>query len=69
MSYDFEKLNEELKKIFLPGTKKFKTEQKFVTFKFEFLHGARSSLLQNFADKYKQRKLSLKEKEEVDTIL
>ena len=63
VSYDFEKLNEELKKIFLPGTKKFKTEQKFVTFKFEFLHGARSSLLQNFADKYKQRKLSLKEKE------
>ena len=31
VSYDFEKLNEELKKVFLPGTKKFKTEQKFVT--------------------------------------
>ena len=63
ITYDYSKLNEELEKLFIPGTKMFKTEQKFVTYKYEFLNGTKSTILQEFATKYEQRNLSPKEKE------
>jgi hypothetical protein len=62
IKFNFDIIEEELGKIILPGKRIFSTEQKFVTYGFEGYRGDKSSVLQNFSDKYPQNELNEDEK-------
>ena len=69
IKFNFDAIEEELGKIILPGKRLFSTDQKFVTYGFEGYRGDKSSVLQNFSDKYPQNELSEDEKKILTSLL
>jgi hypothetical protein len=63
--YNFDAIEKYLGEILLPGKVKFNDHEKlkFVTFCFEGFRGNKSSVLSDFADKYKQKQLSQENKQ------
>ena len=63
--YNFDAIEKILGEILLPGKVKFNDHEKlkFVTFCFEGFRGNKSSVLSDFADKYKQKQLSQENKQ------
>ena len=63
IKYDFDLIEEELRKIILPGKKLFKNEgQRFVTYGFEGYRGGNSTVIQEFIAKYNQNPLQKEER-------
>ena len=65
--YDYDKIEEELGKIILPGVCLFEGEDKlnFVTFWGEGFRGGNSSMISNFYEKYPQKDLNNEEKQKI----
>jgi len=63
--FDFDSIEKKLGDILLPGKVKFNGHEnlKFVTFCFEGFRGNKSSILSDFAQKYKQKALSIENKQ------
>ena len=62
--YDFDSIEKSLEDMLLPGKTKFQSHEKlkFITFHFEGFRGNKSSVLNDFEDKYKQVPLNLENK-------
>ncbi len=69
IKFNFDVIEEELGKIILPGKRLFSVDQKFVTYGFEGYRGDKSSVLQNFSDKYPQNELNENEKKILTSLL
>jgi hypothetical protein len=68
IKFDFDIIEEELGKIILPGKRIFSEKQRFVTYGFEGYRGDKSSVLQNYSDKYPQNELNEEEKQILTTL-
>ena len=60
--YNIDLIEEELGKIILSGKKLFKQEQIFITYGYEGYRGGKSSVLNDYCEKYPQRELTKEEK-------
>ena len=70
IKYDFESIENELRKKILPGLVKFKNEDiNFIVFLYEFFRSNRSSLLNDFILKYNQKDLSNQEEELLNSFI
>jgi len=69
--YDFDSIEKYLGELLLPGKVKFNSydKLKYVTFCFEGFRGDKSSVLTDFAEKYKQTPLSLEYKQIIYNII
>jgi hypothetical protein len=61
IKYDLDKIEIELGKILLPGKKKFKNEQLYITYGFEGYNGTNSTLILDFSNKFEQTSIDLNE--------
>ena len=65
IKFNFEKIEEELGKIVLPGLKKFKSKKdpiRFMVYLYEGYHSQKSELLSSYEMKYPSRELNIEEK-------
>ena len=69
IKFDFEAIELELGKIILPGKRLFSTNQNFVIYGFEGYRGDKSSVIQNFEEKYSQEDLKDEEKAILNSFL
>ncbi len=69
IKFDFDTIEEELGKIILPGKRLLSSSQKFVTYGFEGYRGDKSSVIQDFDEKYPQEELKENEKAVLNSFL
>ena len=62
INYNLDLIEEELGRILLIGKRKFSKEQKFIIYEFEAFHGANSTMINNFIERYPQNMLSEEQK-------